>query len=205
MKLTNPLILRDLRRFYFNLEWTHSDVQTYLKHHYNLEINLRTLKRWKKCLLDHSWQGPKKPKPPTPKIKATPDKVERICNLRKKTGYGSMSLKYIFNFDLSESTYKRLIKSYGYSRGSKIENQRIHWVKWQRAHPDSLWQLDGSRDDKGMWLLPAIDGSDFVDAAPTRELGDILNGELKEGSLPKEVRVIRPNHGRDSWGIFFKQ
>ena len=53
--------------------------------------------------------------------------------------------------------------------------------------------------------IPAIENADFVDAAPRRELGDILNGELREGSLPKEVRVIRPNHGRDSWGIFFKQ
>lgn len=53
--------------------------------------------------------------------------------------------------------------------------------------------------------VPAIKGFDFVDVSPRKELADILNGELKEGSLPKEVRVIRPNHGRDAWGVFFKR
>lgn len=54
-------------------------------------------------------------------------------------------------------------------------------------------------------IIPAVKNSDFVDAAPRKELADILNGELKEGSLPQEVRVIRPNNGRDMWGIFFKR
>lgn len=157
MKLKNPLIIKELRKFYFRNNWSHSEVQAYLRDHYDTEVCIRTLKRWKKNLVDSSWEGPTFPKPPVPLTKASQEQILRICKLRKKTGWGALPLKYIFNFDFSESTYKRIIKSNGLSRGSKIENKRINWVKWQREHPDSLWQLDGHKDDEGNWLLPVID------------------------------------------------
>ena len=53
--------------------------------------------------------------------------------------------------------------------------------------------------------IPAIEGADFLGLARRRELGDLLSSELKDGALPKEVRVIRPKHGRDFWEIFFKR
>lgn len=157
MKLKNPLLTKKLRVFYFKNKWKHREVQRYLADHYNVSVCIRTLKYWKKCLSNRSWQGPTSPKPPPPLIKATQEQILRICILRKKTGWGALPIKYIFKFDFSESTYKRIIKANGLSRGSKIENKRVHWVKWQREHPDSLWQLDGHKDDKGNWLLPIID------------------------------------------------
>jgi transposase InsO family protein len=157
MKLDNPLILKDLRKFYFGLNWSHNEVQKYISDHYGLNVNERTLKRWKKNLSDSSWTGPKRPVPPKQYLKATAEQIHRICRLRKKTGWGSLPLKYVFKFDLSESTYKRIIKRKGLSRGSLIENQRIHWVKWQREHPDSLWQIDAYQDENNNWMLPVID------------------------------------------------
>jgi transposase InsO family protein len=157
MKLKNPIIIGELRKFYFSNSWSHSEVKAYLLDHYKLDVGLRTLKRWKKCMSDPKWKGPKVPLPPVPTLKATQNQILRICTLRKKTGWGALPLKHIFKFGYSESTYKRIIKVNGLSRGSKIENQRIHWVKWQREHPDSLWQLDGHKDDQGHWLLPVID------------------------------------------------
>ena len=53
--------------------------------------------------------------------------------------------------------------------------------------------------------IPSIDGSDIIDAAPRKELADILNSKLKEGSLPQEIRVIKSKHRKDIWSIFFKQ
>lgn len=157
MKLKNAIILEKLRTFYFKHHWTHSEVKNYLRDHYDTNVSKVTLKRWKKQLKNPFWNGPVKPKPPTPKNKASQEQILRICELRKKTGWGSLPLQHIFKFNFSESTYKRIIKANGLSRGSKIENKRIHWVKWQREHPDSLWQLDGSMDDEGKWILPVID------------------------------------------------
>ena len=157
MKLKNPLIINDLRRFYFKNGWNHSEVQEYLKDHYKTEVCLRTLKRWKKCLFDSSWQGPCLPKPPTPKRTLKETNIKRIIDFRKKVGWGALTIKHVFKLECSESTIRRLIKSKGLSRGSKIENMRIHWVKWQRDHPDSLWQMDGSPLEDGSWILPIID------------------------------------------------
>lgn len=157
MKLKNPLIAEKLRVFYLKNGWTHREVQCYLADHYGISVCRRTLKYWKKKLRDSSWKHPCLPKPPVPSVKVTQEQLLRICTLRKKTGWGALPLKHIFKFDISESTYKRIIKANGLSRGSKIENKRIHWVKWQREHPDSLWQIDGHKDDEGNWLLPVVD------------------------------------------------
>ena len=157
MKLKNPITIQELKKFYLQNGWRHSEVQAYLQDHYAIEVSLRTLKRWRKLLLHSSWAGPIVPLPPIPRVKATQEQILRICKLRKKTRWGALPLQHLFNFEFSESTFKRIIKANGLSRGSKIENKRIHWVKWQRDHPDSLWQLDGHKDDKGYWLLPVID------------------------------------------------
>ena len=38
----------------------------------------------------------------------------------------------------------------------------------------------------------------------TEELADVLNGELQEGKLPREVRVIKvPARPRSRWQIYF--
>ena len=157
MKLKNPIIIAELRKFYFKNDWKHNEVQRYLADHHCVSVSIRTLKYWKKYLSNDSWQGPIIPKPPVPLARVTQEQILRICMLRKKAGWGALPLKHIFNFGVSESTYKRIIRANGLSRGSKIENKRIHWVKWQRDHPDSLWQLDGHKDESGHWLLPVID------------------------------------------------
>lgn len=156
MKLTNPELLNELRKFYRH-EWNHREIKLYLLNHYHLDVSKRTLKRWKKLLNDPAWSGPQRPTPPSPAIKVTEEMVFRIVTLREKTGWGRQILKHIFKYPLSESTYRRIIKANGLSRGSKIENKRIHWVKWQRKHPDSLWQMDAMQLEDGTWLLHIID------------------------------------------------
>jgi len=154
-KLRDKNLADNLRKKY-TLGWSHSDVQFFLKNDYNIEVTKRTIKRWKKNLKNDSWQGPKIPCPPIIR-KVNSEMSKRICTLRLKTGWGSYPLKILFPYDISESTYKRLIKTAGLSRGSKIENKRIHWVKWQRNHPDSLWQIDSFQLEDGSWMTCVID------------------------------------------------
>jgi transposase InsO family protein len=194
MKLDNPLILKDLRKFYLEFNWSHNEVQKYLSDHYGLNVNVRTLRRWKGKLSNYSWTGPKRPVPPKQILKATPEQIHRICRLRKKTGWGSLPLKYVFKFDLSESTYKRIIRRKRLSRGSLIENQRIHWIKWQRDHPDSLWQLDAYQDEDNNWMLPVIDdcsrycfGIHKMESQTTLEVINFLEQLFKIHGVPREL------------------
>lgn len=193
MKLKNELILRRLRKFYFRNEWDHATVKLYLAKHLNLDVSVRTLKRWKKNLMDNSWVGPKVPKPPIPEVKVTQKQIMKICALRRKTGWGPLALKHVFKWNLSESTYKRIIRANGLSRGSKLENKRIHWTKWAREHPDSLWQLDAHKHN-GKWLLPVLDdcsryclGIREFKHMTTLAVTDFLNDLIKIHGLPREL------------------
>lgn len=195
MKLRNPIILKDLRKFYFQNNWKHNEVQGYLKDHYNIQVSKRNLKRWKKNLQNNpTWNGPIPPKPPN-NTKITQEELTRIVSLRKKTGWGPNILKNIFKFDLSESTYKRIIQQKGLSRGSKTRNKRVHWVKWQRYHPDSTWQLDGSENKDGSWTLPVIDDCSryciglvrFESNLTTKQVTDYLESLFIVHGKPREI------------------
>ena len=194
MKLKNPMIVNELRKFYFDNKWSHHEVIYYLQNHYDLTISLRTLKRWRKSLSSPTWTGPIAPSPPPPIAKVQQEEILRICALRKKTGWGALPLKHIFKFEVSESTFKRIIKANGLSRGSKIENKRIHWVKWQRQHPDSLWQLDAHQDEQGNWLMPVIDdcsrycfGIRVMNSLTTQEVTSYLEDLFKIHGVPREL------------------
>jgi transposase len=155
MKLRNQLLIDDLRRRYFVQGWTHSEIQSYVASDHRLQVSIRTLKRWKQNLRSHDWLGPTVPTPrPQPAI--APEQVFQIIRLRQLTGWSSYSLS-ILRPDISISSCKRVIKKHGLSRGSKIENKRIHWVKWERDHPDSLWQLDSWQLPDGSWIVDVID------------------------------------------------
>ncbi|MEK6967881.1 MAG: DDE-type integrase/transposase/recombinase [Nanoarchaeota archaeon] len=193
MKLRNPHVLSELRKFYSH-GWCHADVQQYLLNHHGLVVSVRTLKRWKKRISDASWCGPKVPVPPKPLFKVTPEMLVRICRLRKKSGWGRVILKQLFPFDISESTYRRIIKLNGLSRGSKIENQRIHWVKWQREHPDSLWQLDSWKHPDGNWVIDVIDdcsrfciGIKKVKNLTTSAVTEFLEDRIRVHGTPREL------------------
>lgn len=194
MKLNNLQILDELRKFYFRNQWTHKEVQAYLRDHYNTCLSIRTLKRWKKELISNpNWHGPARPCV-RPIIKVYADQIKRIVCFREKTGYGPLILQHIFPFGFSESTYKRIIKANGLSRGSMIENKRVHWVKWQREHPDSLWQLDGSQNEDGTWTVPVIDdcsryclGIQKFVTQTTDAVTTYLEGLFKIHGVPREI------------------
>lgn len=206
MKLRNPLITNKLRKFYFKHFWKHREVKEYLLEHYKLDVSLRTLKRWKNNLKDPYWVHPQEPSPPVPKTAASQEQLNIITNFRKKTGYGPLIIKKVYNFDFSESTIKRIIKTNELSRGSKIENMRIHWVKWQRNHPNSLWQMDGTKSEEGHWILPIIDdcaryciGLDKFKTISTKTVISYLEKLISKHDKPREILT---DNGTEFGGIW---
>jgi transposase-like protein len=206
MKLKNPLITKKLRQFYFINNWTHREVQYYLANHFCLSVSTRTLKYWKKKLCDPDWKHPNIPKPPIPNKIVKQKDNERIISFRKKTGWGATIIKNVFLFSYSESTIKRIIKFNGLSRGSKIENKRIHWVKWQRNHPNSLWQIDGTKNSKGSWILPIIDdcsryciGIREFKTIKTKNVINFLEKLIKIHGKPREILT---DNGTEFGGIW---
>lgn len=139
---------------------SYARIQSFLERKYHIKVSLKTLKRWWKRyqlgwdLKDRS-RRPKNVKPGIPI-----DIESEIIRLRKGTGYSAYQLCVKFeqkNICISESSIKRMIKKYGLSKGSKTEGSKQSYVRWQREHPNTLWQLDGTQLEDMSWRLPIID------------------------------------------------
>ena len=57
------------------------------------------------------------------------------------------------NLFMSESTIKRIVKSYGLSNGNKMEGIKLKWIRFERDTPDSMWRIDGTELADGTWLV----------------------------------------------------
>jgi hypothetical protein len=191
-KLKDKNLVNFLRRKYI-LGWTHRDVQQFLKTDWNIDVSTRTLKRWKRHLADVTWQGPKVPSVSCPR-KVVGFMAQEICILRVQTGWGSYALSQSLKLPISESTFKRVIRVAGLSRGSPIENKRIHWVKWQRDHPDSLWQVDSFQLPDGSWITCVIDdcsryclGMKHNPRLSTKAVIELFESIIERYGIPREI------------------
>lgn len=82
----------------------------------------------------------------------------------------------------------------------------IHWVKWQRDHPDSLWQMDGSKLSNGNWILPIIDdcsryniGLKQFKSITTKNVIDFLEELILIHDKPREILIY---NGTEFGGIW---
>ena len=81
---------------------------------------------------------------------------EKVIRIRNKTGWGD---KKIENFvELSHTTINKILRKHKLTSPSKRKKKRIKYIRWQRKHPNSLWQIDHS-DQKieGKWVVSVID------------------------------------------------
>jgi transposase InsO family protein len=191
-KLRDKNLVNLLRKKY-SIGWTHAHVQQFLRTDWNITVSKRTLKRWKKQLCNPNWYGPAIPCVSAAR-RLTSEMSKEICSLRLQTGWGSFALKECLRIDLSESTYKRIIKTCGLSRGSPIEDKRIHWVKWQRLHADSLWQIDSFQLSDGSWITCVIDdcsryclGMHHNTRLSTKAVIQLLESIMERYGCPREI------------------
>ena len=178
---------------YFTNGWTHSEVKKYLSDHFSIKVCLRTLKYWKKRLKDPCWEHPKKPSPPRRKH-LTEEEESKIILLRTRTGWGPKKIVSTGIVKVSHNTVRRVIKKNGLSRGNKIENKRLHWLKWQRAYPNDLWQIDSWQRPDGKWVIDVIDDRSrfcldigLIDNLTTENLISFLEKVIKIHGKPKKI------------------
>ena len=124
---------------------------------FGYEVNVRTLRRWTKRLNQTEWNledASRKPKNIHRKIT---NKIESdIVKIRNKTGWCAEKIE---NFvDLSHTSINKVLVKYGLTNPNKNRRKRIKYIRWQRKHPNSLWQMDTS-DQKieGKYSFAVID------------------------------------------------
>lgn len=153
-----------LRKEFFKLRakgYSFAKCQIKLVEEFEAYFCLKTLKNWSKKLNKGNWNlKDTSTKPKTIHYKFKYQDKEEVISLRRKTGYSSKQIRIRLarqGIIMSESYIKQLIKGEGLSRGNKMEGIRLKWVRFERENPNSMWQLDGTQDDKGNWILPIED------------------------------------------------
>ena len=125
---------------------------------HNFEVTNRTLKRWMHEF-DANKEWDLKDKSRKPKIihkKITKEIEEKIISLRNKTGFGAEKIEKFVG--LSHTSINKILKKHKLTEPTKRKKKRIKYIRWQRKHPNSLWQIDHSQQKiEGKWVISVID------------------------------------------------
>jgi hypothetical protein len=151
----------EIRKEFFKLKskgHSYNQCRKILKVKFNYEVHNRTLQRWMHNL-DYDDQWNLKDKSKRPKIiyrKVSKETEEKIIAIKKQTGWGAEKIE---NFvDLGHTTINKILNKHKLTNPPKRKKKRIKYVRFQRNHPNSLWQIDHS-DQKieGKWVVSVID------------------------------------------------
>ena len=187
----------EIRKEYFKLKMqgnTDNQCRIILKAKYDFEVNIRTLRRWTKKIKETEWDLTDKSKrPKTIHTKINSDVENKIISIRNKTGWGD---KKIENFvDLSHTTINKILRKNKLTNPSKRKKKRIKYIRWQRDHPNSLWQIDHS-DQKinGKWVVSVINDCSRkslafapVNRVTTEVVIKIIEDLIKIYGKPKQI------------------
>jgi len=208
----------EIRKEFFKLRikgHSYSQCRKILLASLSYEVNIRTLKRWTKRINSEEWDlmdSSRKPK--TIHTKITGNIENKIINLRSKTGWGAEKINSIIN-DVSISTIKRVLIKNSLSNSNPNKKKRIKYIRWQREHPNSLWQADTSDQKvKDKYVLSIIDDCSRYSLAmtplnkiSTEIITNIFDQIIKIHGKPREILTdngsvfgLRSKHSKfDRW------
>lgn len=140
---------------------TYKQVIDFLKERFDYSVTKMTLIRWMKRVQETKWDFKDiSQKPSKLPVKFSEKEKEIVTRIRKRFGYGPKKTRIQAQKEgvkMSISTIKRIIKSSGLSKGSKMEGVKLKWVRFERPDPNDMWQIDGDENDDGTWRVPVED------------------------------------------------
>lgn len=187
----------EIRKEFFKLRikgHSYSQCKYIIKSKFSYEVSRKTLIRWSKRLNTTEWDlKDKSRKPKTIHYKITPETENKIIRLREKTGYGAKKLSTYVNIS-HESVNKILIKN-NMTNPPKRKKQRKKYVRWEREHVNSLWQMDLS-DNKieNKYCFSVIDDCSRyrlcligLKQTSTDIITNVLDGLIAKYGKPREI------------------
>lgn len=187
----------EIRKEYFKLRIKgHSQEQCrkILMAQYGFEVSKRTLQRWTSKLNKNDWNlRDESKRPKTIYKKITPNIEEKVLEIRYKTGWGEDQIAHHFN--LGHTTINKILRKYHLVEPSKTKKKRVKYVRFQRNHPNTMWQIDHSDQKiKDKWLISIIDdhsrysiGLFAVNRVTTSVVIQILDELGKVHGYPKQI------------------
>lgn len=191
----------EIRKEFFKLKnQSHSYAQckSILKAKFDYEITTRTLKRWSGRLDSGEWDLCDQSRRPHNIHKKVNSSLEQeVLFLRDKTGWGcDKLLVHLTNLNISRISIHRILQSHGKCRKTKNKGKRKKWVRWQRQHPNSLWQIDHT-DEQNLfdcYTLSVLDDCSRYSLAlvklkqvTTNGVTSILDNLIQKNGKPKQI------------------
>lgn len=189
----------EIRREFLKLRiagHSYSQCRFIIKTKYQYETTLRTLKRWSARFNNQkAWNlKDKSRKPYTIHCKVDKALVQQVLNLRRKTGWGEN--KIALQIPLSHTTINQILNANSLCKNSKNKGKRKKWVRWQRKHPNSLWQIDHTdeQDKLNCYTLSVLDDCSRYSLAleklnnvTTAVVTNILDSLIRKHGKPREI------------------
>ena len=187
----------EIRKEYFKLRikgHTNNQCRKILLAKYGYEINIRTLRRWTSKLNNDDWDLCDLSRRPN-KIhyRITENDEKRILDIREKTGWGEDKIADFVN--LSSWSVNKILRKNKLTEPHKRKKKRIKYVRFQRDHPNSLWQIDHSQQKiKDKWVISVVDDCSrkslafvAVNEVTTNIVIKIINDLVKIYGKPKQI------------------
>lgn len=126
-----------------------------------LKISTRTVRRWWSIYNEKGWRGLElKSRRPQTIHRKDKEVVERALELRRRYGWGPGKIAAYMKRDginIGHNTVHRYICDAGLNK--PLDNPRKTWGKkrFQREHPNSLWQADFKLAEDDNWMITYLD------------------------------------------------
>jgi len=195
---------REIRKEFFKLRIKHhsyNQCRKILLAQHGFEVSKRTLQRWAKKHNETNWNLKDKSKrPKTIHTKLNPEIENKVIKLRKKTGWGEDKLATRFS-NLSHKLINKILNKYNLTNPNPRRKKRLKYIRWQRKHPNSLWQMDVSDqkikdkycfaviDDCSRYCIGLIDLNRVTTAVVTH----ILDELARVHGYPREILTDNGN------------
>ena len=107
-----------------------------------------------------------------------------------------MGAEKIENFvNLGHTTINKILNKHNLTKHNLNHKKRIKYIRWQRKHPNSLWQIDHTDEqEKGYYTLFVIDDCSRyslaltrINLASTEVIIHILDELIKKNGTPREI------------------
>jgi len=190
-----------IRKEFFKLKikgFSYAQCKRILKARFDYETTIRTLKRWSRKLNEGNWDlGDQSRRPLTIHKKITPKLEDKVIRLRKQTGWGSDKiLAHEPELGISARSVDKILGMHNLCKESKTKGKQKKWIRWQREHPNSLWQIDHTdeQDKFNCYTLSVMDDcSRFslailkLNSVTTDIVTNILDKLIKTHGKPREI------------------
>ncbi|MDP3027307.1 MAG: DDE-type integrase/transposase/recombinase, partial [Nanoarchaeota archaeon] len=187
----------EIRKEYFKLKirgHSNNQCRKILLAQFGYEVTIRTLRRWTNHLNSNDWDlCDKSKRPKTIYYKLTKETEEKIIAIKNQTGWGEEKIAGFV--DVGHTTINKILNKHNLTHPNPHRRKRIKYIRWQRKHPNSLWQMDTS-DQKieGKYCFAVIDdcsrycpGLFALDNLSTKIITHLLDKLIAIHGKPREI------------------